>query len=221
MAFSIDDFRGQNNENFLRPTRYNVLFPVPVVAQAAGAVSTFLDQTYNLQFASDSVDLVGVGFLNNVVVRYGYGASEKKAGPPSFNDVLITFYNDGESRNLNFFQLWMDLITNFDMAQGIAQNNSLGAFPYETSYKDDYAVDGRITLFDQNKNDVFTIVMRRMFPVQIFETKLGWGLVQDIMRISVMFTYQDWYFDSQSGGTLFSGNPSIPQNQPILGPPQQ
>lgn len=214
MAFDIDAFRGVNDQIFLKPTHYSVLFPIPVVAQAAGAVGTFLQQTYNLQFASDSIDLVGVGSLNNTVVRYGYGASEKKAGAPSFNDILITFYNDGQSQNLNFFQLWMDLIINFDMSQGIGSPNSLGAFPYEVAYKDDYAVDGRVTMYDSNANEVFTIVMRKMYPVQIFETKLGWGLVQDIMRVSVMFTYQDWYFDSNAGGTLFSGTPVIPQNFP-------
>ena len=217
MPFNVDDFRFQQDGNFAKVTKYNVIFPVPAIMQNSGLYNDMFDTTYNLQFASDSVDLAGVGLVTHNVVRFGYGASEKKAATAQFNDVLITFYNDGTSTNLNYFQTWFGLINNFNLSQGINNyQGNLGA--YETNYKDDYCCDGRVTLLDTNGNDVFTIVLRRMFPVQLFETKLGWALIQDIMRVSVMFTYQDWYIDANAGGTLVDQATTF-NNQGLIGTP--
>ena len=48
-----------------------------------------------------------------------------------------------------------------------------------------------------------------MWPVHIANNKLGWAIVNDIMRITVMFNYMDWYVDPALGGTLIDNYNSV------------
>ena len=113
----------------------------------------------NLEFFADSIDFAGVTLATHNVTRYGYGPFEKKPVFPQFADIMITFYADASAENLTFFQAWLNTIANFNFSNGInplTQNNQLnipyslagGQSVYEVAYKDDYAVDGWITMFD-------------------------------------------------------------------------
>jgi hypothetical protein len=64
---------------------------------------------------------------------------------------------------------------------------------YELAYKDDYAVDIRISVFKENTEEVIKIVLRQAFPTDIGDIQLNWNDTNDYMRIPVSFTYTDWY----------------------------
>lgn len=205
MSFNIAAFTAEVQSGFQKPNRYRVRFPIPPVLNG---YQPFTASLPTLEFFAESADLVDIGFATRNIVRYGYGMSEKKPFTPIVNDVAITFYNDSVSSNLGFFQQWTWAIQNYDLSNGIVVNGQQGlnttVQPYELLYKDDYAVDGMITLIDNNDNDVATWRMRRMWPMHITNTKLGWAIINDIMKITVVFNYTDWYIDTSQSGTLIS-----------------
>ena len=205
MIFSIDDFRAATDFGFLTPDRYRVRFPIPpAMANTYKEYTALYNTNRYLEFYSDSVDFAGVGLATHNVVRYGYGASEKKPIAPIFNDVMFTFYNDTESMNYHFFELWMNIVSNFNMSKGIDGVINPGSVPYEMYYKDDYAVDSMVTLIDNNANEVATWRYRQMFPIDIPHIKLGWGIIQDVMRATVVFSFTDKYIDTDLGGSLIT-----------------
>ena len=73
--------------------------------------------------------------------------------------------------------------------------------------------------------------MRQMYPIHIPEIKMGWALTQDIMRVTVIFAFNDWYIISgdpdnpgavqndpiNNGGTGLGTNPNGPNNPGIGG----
>jgi hypothetical protein len=63
----------------------------------------------------------------------------------------------------------------------------------ELAYKDDYAVDIKISVFKENTEEVIKIVLRQAFPTDIGDIQLNWNDTNDYMRIPVSFTYTDWY----------------------------
>jgi len=200
---NIENFRQTIAPGFQRPNKFLVQFPIPPLMASAGVSGgTPLYATLqNIQYYADSCDLVGVGVGTVNIIRYGYGASEKVPFAPLFNDILMTFYEDVNNNNLIYFQSWLSVIQNWNMSQGIAANFATGGLSaYESSYKDDYAVDGTITLLNELGEGEKSWRPRKMFPVQIAETKLAWGL-RDVMRISVIFNYMDWYGQENMVGT--------------------
>ena len=214
MIFDIDSFRSAASGGFQKLEHYRVRFPYPplMLTQTYKGANT-TNAVSGLEFYADSTDFPGASLATHDVTRYGYGPSEKKPSFTKFNDIMITFYADANADNLTFFQAWLNTINNFNFSGGInllVQNTQFnipysmagGANVYEIAYKDDYAVDGWITMFDNTENPITTIFMRQMYPINIPEIKMGWSLTQDIMRVTVIFTFVDWY--------IVNGDPDDP-----------
>lgn len=203
----------------LKTSRYRVVFAIPPVFGYLSTGSELYNTTRYLEYYADSVDFPGVGLLAHEVLRYGYGATEKKPIAPTFQDVMITFYNDSQGMNFNFFDQWMACITNFNMSGGIS-GGTTAAEPYELFYKDDYAVTGWVTTIDTNGNDVATYAYRQMYPINIPNMKLGWSLIQDVQRVTVFFTFMDKYLDTTQAGTLVNNLSSTSSGDSNMGNPQ-
>ncbi len=155
-----------------------------------------------MDFFCNTSQLPGVALATRPVTRYGFGASEKKPVFPVFNDLLMTFYNDSGSVNLQFFQDWLNSISNFQFYNTINDSNnpSTGQQIYELSYKQDYAVEAELHLYDVAGNVQYVVAMRDFFPVMIPEIIMSWENVSQFMQISVMFTFTDFYQVQQQQG---------------------
>jgi hypothetical protein len=113
---------------------------------------------------------------------------------------MMTFYSDSEAMNYRFFEDWLGIVANSDMSAGISGNDGV-ANAYEVYYKDDYSVDGMVTLFDQASNEVATWRYRQMYPIDMPHIKLGWAITNDVKKLTVIFTFMDKYLDLNAGGT--------------------
>lgn len=223
MTFSPNDFRAvvNSNKGFLKLTRYRVRFPIPQAMVNNNLSSGYYNLLRTMEYYTDSFDFPGMGFITRNVVRYGYGPSEKKPVAPGFSDIAMTVYNDATSLNFNFFRDWLLLVQNFDMTDGIAGlSTSTNNEPYELFYKDEYAVDGMVTLLSDTDEDVVTVRMRQMFPIHIPEMKIGWAIKNDIQRFRVIFSFTDWYTDWTQGGTLVDQVTQIAQQGQQQNPTQ-
>jgi hypothetical protein len=204
MPANISDFRAImfDYEGPAKLDRFKLRFPVPPCITNAGYDGIPFPQAGRfMEMFCNSVDLPGMGLATRNIVRYGYGASEKKPVFPIFNDVWMQFLNDAGSINLVFFETWMTSICQsqfFSTIQG--SNIPIAAFQggtnrsqvYELTYKEDYAVDAVLTLYDTHDKERFNIVLRDFFPVMLPEVKMSWDNVNAVFHFVVMFSYTDW-----------------------------
>lgn len=181
------------------------MFPIPAGLQGNQESVNgqgVLDTVRYMEYWTNTTDLPGVSLLTRPINRYGYGGSEKKPIVPIFNDIMMTFYNDSGSVNLQFFHDWFKLVSNFNLKDGVNSTfdtQNYKTAPWELSYKGDYTVDPEIILYDIAGDPQYTIKMRELYPISIPETKMVWEPQPTIMQIVVMFTYYDWYhLDSAS-----------------------
>lgn len=193
MSFTIGDFVSAANsvKGFQRLNRYRVRFSTPPGLFNQRSVNSQIpanEVNRLMEFWCNTADLPGAALLARPIVRYGFGASQKKPTAPLFNDMMMTFYGDSRNTNLNFFHDWKNLIVNFDDA-----TPKTGQDIYELSYKAEYAVQCMMTLFDQAGNETYSVIMRDLYPVLIPETKMSMDPQPTVMQIVVLFTYFDWY----------------------------
>jgi hypothetical protein len=205
--FDINQFRSVVAGGFAKPDRYRIRFPIPLGLNPFG---TYYNISRFLEFYAESIQFVGVGFTTVNILRYGYGASEQKPIFPNFQEIQVVFYADAAGDNLRFFHDWANLVNNFNMKGGIVSPSADGVYPYEFAYKDDYVVDGMITLLNGFGDEVQTWHPRRMYPLQIPSIALTWSSTRDILKLTVIFTYMDWYREKVEEGqplpaTAFGG----------------
>lgn len=206
MPANISDFRAImfDYQGPAKLDRFNLRFPVPpCITNAKTAESIPMSEAGRfMELFCNSVDLPGMGLATRNIVRYGYGASEKKPVFPMFNDVWMQFLNDSASVNLTFFQTWITSINQSQFYNTINESSlPIPAFQgqknrtdiYELSYKEDYAVEAQLRMYDAHDTERYVIHLRDFYPTVIPETKLAWDNVNSVFQLIVMFTFTDWY----------------------------
>lgn len=193
-----------------------------------------LDTVRYFEFFCESTDLPGISLLTRPITRYGYGASQKKPSSPIFQDIMMVFNNDSQNVNLQFFQAWFGLISQFNLSQGVnstVTTNNISTGCWEIAYLGEYAIDPIITLYDTAGDTQYSITLRQCYPILMPHTKLSWENGQSVMKIQVMMTYFDWFLtDPNTGysvigpsigptvGQPVSNGPALIGDFPVLGP---
>lgn len=176
-----------------------VQFPLPIGMRGNEKESELISTNRDLEFWCEGTNIPGIGLATHPVLRYGYGAVEKKPASPSFNDVNFSIIGDGKADNWTFFKSWISMINNFDLRNGInpdTVNTKIAGksqSPYELAYKYEYASDVNILVFDDTGKSTFDIILRDAYPIFLGDIQLNWSDNNTIMKIPVSFTFQDWY----------------------------
>lgn len=198
MSFNINQFKSTvDSLGIMRTNKFLVDFPVPrkiagTVPQAAGG--------RNLSLYCKAAPLPGLGILTQDIYRYGMGPIERRPYGVVVNDIMFQFYVDGENMIRNWFRNWVRLILNPDSTNGVTSKwAQTGQSWYEFSYKEDYAVDIRITTFDQEGFPVISIVLVEAYPNFIGDIQQDWQEKHQHMIMPVAFTFRDWYEEPQLG----------------------
>ena len=198
--FNLNVFRNETaNRGIHRSNKWLALIPLPATLRANNILSQYANQN-NLNFSvvqnrimvwCDAGPLPGVGLHSRPLMTAGYGSTEKKPTHPLFEDVSLSFINDGQSANWTFFQQWINSIVNYDSSRG---THITGDFtdPYEVNYKDDYCVDIVLQSYNEVGDNTTSILIREAYPNFISPLNMNWG-DSNIQRITVSFTYVDWY----------------------------
>lgn len=205
MVFNVNEFKSNvaANGGLLKNNRFAVLISKPNKLDAK-----FGDLT-ELRFYAESASVPGIALQTAEQRRQGVGNLEKTPWGAAFTDVSITFRIDQQTKTWNFFQAWMGLIYNYDVAMRAGQPDT----EFELEYKDDYV--SLISIFVYNEIDrgsapIMTIDLYDAFPVSISDMQMSWGN-SDIMRLNVTFNFRSWslrekYSASLSAPSLFGLN---------------
>ena len=202
MAFNVNEFLASLDQNgVVENNKFNIQFAMPPILNGTTITSSSNDPT-TLTSTGDAAQLVlvrGCGaripdaLIQTIDInRYGIGVLEKMPYNVGFTETELTFIVDKDGIVFNLFYAWLNSI--FDFA-GV--NSGDGNLPqYLVEYKDSYAVDLQIWLYDNWGNTVKTIVMRRAFPISMSDVSLDWGTQNELIKLTVRMPFTSWYYQN-------------------------
>lgn len=212
--FKISNFRSEIDNRGVLPTHSYIvtLAPFSSRSRTAESLQTFLNNendTFCLR--CDSAILPGVSLLTqDNVRRYGYGPAEYMPHGVQFNDVTLSWIVDARGKINHFFNDWFNNIVNFNSYGGAdmqteTDKGSVSFSPYEVGYKDDYSNSlMSVFVYDQTLDTVMEYQMYDVFPRNIMDIPVSWADTDNVMRLSVQFSYTDMKI-IRSNTTTYNG----------------
>lgn len=201
---SVNEFRSflYKKNGLARQNRFYVTITAPKVMGGR------TEDARDISFLAESTNLPGVSLASTEVRRIGYGPTERFPYAPIFVDTNMSFLGDNTGTVHNFFTEWMNSVLRFD-SHHLEATGRTGLDSYEVEYKDQYCVDIKITCVDEMNQKIMQFTLVDAWPIFLGDVGLGWGAVDDVMRIPVTFTFVRWYKeDIDVSGLLKEGGKS-------------
>lgn len=188
LGFNITDFRASmDTQGILRSHSYMVRINAPTVLSNYDAS--------RLTLRADSLNMPGINLMTqDAIYRYGYGVAEVMPYNVAFSPVTISFIVDKSASQYTFFNLWMNYIFSTNMQSGInGVSEDLGSYPFEVEYKNNYATDMNIFVYNENIDKVIELTFQEAYPVLMQDTMLNWNEQNAPIRLQMTFAYKTFY----------------------------
>lgn len=188
MAFSIQSFRSEMEQDGARPNLFECFINMPGSGFAGGQ-----EVTQKLTFMGRSASLPA-STIGVVPMSY-FGRTLNFAGNRVFEDWTITIINDENFIVRNAMERWSNAINSHrgNLRLPAALRNSIGVS--STGYTADGMVIQYSKLGSGGIDSTFGIKKYKfigMFPVAISDIPLDWASNDTIEEFSVTFSYQWW-----------------------------
>lgn len=193
--FNLNGFMNDlKNRGVLRTHSFEVDIPIP------GYLATMYNTTTGISLRCENAQMPGLTIAEaQAPPRYGYGPVEFHPYGIIHDNVSLTFMLDRKSVQYAFFYDWMGVIVNPDQTRGldaVKEYNRDGSFQaYEVGYKQNYAVDMTVTMYDEQHTAVQSVTLYQAFPRAINPIELSWESQDQIAKLVVPFTYRDYKID--------------------------
>lgn len=190
----VDDIKAivGNQGGFARTNFFAVTFNGPASITPDPVIINALCESASLP--GRSISTFEHGMVRHAIKRpYGY----------INDDVTLTFYVTNDFYIKKIWEQWMNTVIN-DV------NDKVG-------YRDDYAMDVTISVLNLNHNEIHQVTLTKAYPITINAIELNNGSENELMRLSVTLTYEDYTTKSNSFETIssipdFNSALSIPVN---------
>ena len=190
----VDDIKAVvgNQGGFARTNFFAVTFNGPASITPDPVIINALCESASLP--GRSISTFEHGMVRHAIKRpYGY----------INDDVTLTFYVTNDFYIKKIWEQWMNTVIN-DV------NDKVG-------YRDDYAMDVTISVLNLNHNEIHQVTLTKAYPITINAIELNNGSENELMRLSVTLTYEDYTTKSNSFETVssipdFNSALSIPVN---------
>ena len=157
-----------------------------------------LGDTKALKFFTEAVNIPSVDMDTQQIRRYGYGPVENVAFRPVFTPMNMTFIVESGKKNiLDSVITFMSSITNF-MDYATMSTNSTNGLPYEVAYKEEYQFNLKVTVFNEQEDDILLYTFRDCYARQISGVGLAWAANDAYVKADVMFQYTDFSITSKN-----------------------
>ena len=170
MAGSISEFKSSFRTDLARPSRFDVLIPIPVVLFASPLVTS-----KSLTYRCEAAVLPGRTFETHD--QKTYGPIEKFPHLTSYTDVDLTILMDDDMKQKYAFDAWLDNINS------PIDNNY--------SYKDQYSTTITINQYDVTNKLSYSVDLYEAFPTSVNQLDLDWSN-DGVHKLSVTFAYTYW-----------------------------
>lgn len=156
----------------------------------------------NLFFLCEAAALPGVSFQTDEIRMTGYGNVEKRPYAPIFTDITLHFYNDSNSKVLNFYHRWMQAIYNFNATINPEATTRSGLAINTLGYPNEYHGIVEITHFDDASEQVIKYTLIDAYPIAISDVAVDWNNQDQLVRIPITFAYNYWNSETLDQGTI-------------------
>lgn len=220
--FNIDEFSAAvSDRGILRTNKFSLLFPLPngflSDTFAGDASGYYWSVIRDLPMWCTSAQLPAMSAQIDQIRRFGYGPMSKVPIAPVYEDILINVRCDAQAAMWNFFYAWKELTIATNASKGIGGMGDAPEFPYdpyETGYRDDYAVNFTFTSYNDAGFPVHNLVLRDAYPVDVGSIKFDWEDKNRIASFPVLITYQDWYPEMTADKAPVNNDGTIPNALP-------
>lgn len=198
MPVNINDFHSQLNvgQGIMRTNRYELLIP----GEHDGAFIRYWAQ-----------QVIWPGKLNvtDNVLRHGYGVIEKRPRQTNFQNVQMLFNNDNTNRVWDALHVWMSLIIPHNLSAGMRPGQ------FQVAYKNDYARDIHIDIYDQANQRRNRVTLVEAFPSMIQDVQLSYMDRDQPFQFAAMFDFYTWHtiYDDYNERTT-TPDPPAPDRDP-------
>lgn len=241
--FNISGFRSSVEKNgVLRSNRFIAFFNLPKYLQDQKGQYGYEDGLISLR--CETAQLPGLNLTTIDQPRIGWGPTEGMPHNLAYSEITLTFLMDAQSKIHRLFYDWLNTIVNFQGSRGQSSLDktwnvgSNQAYAYEVGYKDDYTTDVLISVYDNyasptelgegtpgyaseyGNNPVMNVRMFKAYPKSLPNIDLSWGANDELVRLSIPFSFTDFTVDYPVSGTTFEagaviGNPGTRIRGPI------
>ena len=201
--FKLNDFMASiSTKGVMKSTRYHVTFTPPAYLRGIAG----LPGSDMISIRCDSAQFPGMSLATmDGPPRYGYGPNESIPHNAVMDDITLSLLVDAGSEIHKFFYTWMNSIVNFHGQGGYGLKDARGPVKtlsaYEVGYKDNYAVDLTISVYDSTDKKVMEAKAYRAYPKLLPSIDFSWGATDEVVKLVIPFTYVDFdvnYFPLQT-----------------------
>lgn len=129
----------------------------------------------------------------------------KTHGPPvkipynvQLEDVPMVFYVGGDMKEKKFFDAWQSMIGNPNTG--------------DLNYLDEYSVDVTLTQLTSNDEEVYTIRLKKAYPIVMSPMTVSMSDSNNFHRLPVVFAYRKWEYVPQELSGSSQSLKEIPLN---------
>ena len=170
MAGSISDFKSSFTTDLARPSRFDVLIPVPIILSNSPYVSA-----KSLSYRCEIAQLPGRSMATTE--QKTYGPIEKFPYLMTYTDIDLTFLVDDDMKQKYMFDGWVDYINPY-------MNNDFG-------YKEEYSTTITINQYDVMNKLSYSVDLVDAYPVSVNQMDLDWSN-DGVHKLIVTFAYTYW-----------------------------
>ena len=167
-----------------RTNMFDVVITPPKIALSNSSTAQ------KISLFAEGAALPGRTIQQQEFARYGYGPHEKFPYSAQFQDYTLQFIGDGRGEIYKFFYNWMNGIVRNDYRIETygSQVDKGGKSAFEVEYRENYAVDINLNVYNEQNETIFTVSLTNAFPIQVPDVNLSWG-DSSMMQFSVTFAY--------------------------------
>lgn len=173
-------------KGYSKTNRFEVRFNLPPILQR---FTVFSETTKLLNLRCENANVPGISLNTSEVMRHGYGMTERVVHGAQFGGFNCSFIGDQAGDIYKFFYSWTNSIVKWNEKPSSLAENSFGAYPFEHSYKSEYAADINLLTYNENSDQLMSFDIFEAFPVGIGDIQYNWGDTDNLVRIPVQFAY--------------------------------
>jgi hypothetical protein len=201
MAFNISEFKTNIEDyGYIKNNKFEVFVQSPAFLQnrylvVNGKYTNISDMNNLLRFRIEQVKMPGISLNSIDTNRYGIGPTQKMPYNAQFVDTGFSILLDRNTDLWDFWYNWVNGIFNFNGQEPDGNNIFTGGrIPnYVTEYKDNYASNMMIVLYDDLKRVIKKINLYEAFPSSIRDIPLSWADTNNnLIALSVSITFSSY-----------------------------
>lgn len=200
--------------NLARPNYFEMQFSLPINGELGNYLrSRGVDQRFVTQevgLLCNSATLPGQSLATKESYNY-IGLKENFAHTVQYDELTLEFFVDSSYRTLKFFEHWIEFIGSGNNIIDLQQPNYFREIKYPEDYKSDgcrlykFENDNRNVSSSLNINRYQEYTFKGLFPKAVYPSAVGYDLDNQVMSLSVSFSYDRHQIGSVNSVDILNG----------------